>query len=68
MRKRYTDVPFEVVNGPKPDVLPGWFKIMMYVLAALFLLGVPVWKFNEGHSTAPREAAPPAAQPAPSAR
>lgn len=67
MKKRYTDVPFEVVKGPKPDVLPRWFKLLMFALAGLLLLGVPIWKFNESHSTAPVEAgakAEPPAQPA----
>jgi len=38
MPKRWTDAEFEVVRGSKPDVLPQWFKTMMYVLAALFML------------------------------
>ncbi len=37
MPKRWTDAEFEVVKGPQPDVLPQWFKTMMYVLAAIFM-------------------------------
>lgn len=67
--KKWTDAKFEVVKGPEPDNLPQWFKTLVLWLATLFLLGIPVWKFNEAHRAPPVPAdAAPAPQQAPSAQ
>lgn len=69
MRKPYTDAKYEVVTGPTQDILPQWFKTLMLWLAALMLLGLPIWKFNESHRPSPQaEAGGSVAPQAPSAR
>lgn len=54
MRKDWTDAKFEVVKGsPEPRDLPRWFKTLVFALATLFLLALPIWKFNEAHRPPP---------------
>ena len=71
MAKRWTDAKFEVVEGPRPRYeLPQWFKTTVLLLAALFLLSVPIWRWYQAHPTAPlpADAGGTAAPQAPGAR
>lgn len=72
MSKRYTDVPFEVVSGPRRrKELPGWFKAGLFGLVTVWLLATLLWRagaFGDYPSTdlrAPADArAAPQAPPA----
>lgn len=70
MRKRYTDVPYEVVSGPTRErkELPAWFKVALFALVGLMLAARGVWSFNEAHRTPPTAAAAPVAPQSPDAR
>lgn len=70
MPKDWIDAEFEVVGEPVArKELPAWFKAFMLIASTLMLLGVPIWRFNEGaHSPPPVPAAAPPALPEPSAR
>lgn len=72
MTRKFTDVPYEVVEGPRyrRDPLPAWFKIVMLLAATAFLIVLGVTKMTEIHgpTAPPAEADGQAAPPAPPAR
>jgi hypothetical protein len=72
MTRKFTDVPYEVVEGPRyrRDPLPTWFKIVMLLAATAFLIALGVTKMTEIHgpTAPPAEADGRVALPAPPAQ